>query len=58
MKKLNRTKEELAEMNRIRRKKYYKNHKEEESKKNLKRYYGNKVVTDGETSFTSSVNNT
>ncbi len=48
-KKLNKTKEELDEMNRIRRNRYYENHKEEESKKNLKRYHSKKKLTDGDT---------
>lgn len=49
---LNRTKEELDEMNRIRRNRHYKNHQEEEKKKSLKRYYKKKsTITDGEKPF-------
>ena len=41
-KKLNRTKEKLDEMNKIRRNRYYNNHKKEERKKSLNQYYENK----------------
>ena len=34
-------------MNRIRRNRYYENHKEKEKKKNLKRYYDNKKLANG-----------
>ena len=42
-KKLHRTKEELDEMNRIRRMDYYNKHKEEENEKSLNRYYNKKL---------------
>lgn len=38
-KKLNRTKEELDELNRIRLKRYYEKHRDEVKQRNLKRYY-------------------
>lgn len=50
-KKLNRTKEELDEMNRIRRKRHYENHKEEERDKSLQRYYDKKKLSDGDKLF-------
>lgn len=53
-KKLNRTKEELDEMNRIRRNRYYENHKEEENKKNLKRYYDNKKLSNNDKPYGKS----
>lgn len=52
--KLNRTPEELAEMNRQRRNRYYESHKEEESSKNLARYHSKKVLSDGNAEFTCS----
>lgn len=52
-KRLNRTKEELDEMNRIRRNRYYDNHSNEEKKKSLDRYYKKKrEVSNGEVPFT------
>ena len=41
-KKLNRTKEELNELNRIRLRRYYENHKDEVKQRNLKRYFDSK----------------
>lgn len=50
--KINRTPEELAEMNRERRNRYYQSHKDEESSKNLNRYHSKKVLSDGDAEFT------
>lgn len=52
--KLNRTPEELAEMNRQRRNRYYESHKEEESSKNLARYHSKKVLSGGDMPLTGS----
>jgi hypothetical protein len=41
-KKLNRTKEELDELNRIRLRRYYERHKDEVKQRNLKRYFESK----------------
>lgn len=51
MKKLNKTKEELAEMNRIRVKRHYDNHQEEEQKRCLKKYHDKKKLSDGDKPF-------
>ena len=54
-KRLNRSKEELDKMNRIRRNRYYENHKNEEQKKSLERYHKRRLnISDGETLFTMS----
>lgn len=49
-----RSKEELAEMNRVRRNRYYDKHKEEESAKNLARYYEDKKLSNGDMPYSSS----
>jgi hypothetical protein len=52
------TKEELDEMNRKRRKKSYEKHKEEEKSKSLDRYYKKKLnvsITDGDKPFISKI---
>jgi len=53
-KKLNRTKEELAKMNQERRNRFYENHKEEERKKSLKRYYDKKRLSEGDKEYGKS----
>jgi len=53
-KKLNRTKEELNEMNKKRRSRHYYNHQEEEQKKSLQRYYDNKKLSDGDKPYGKS----
>lgn len=52
--KMNRSREELAEMNRERRNRYYELHRKEESAKNLERYYSKKVLSDGDLLLSSS----
>ena len=54
-KKLNKTKEELNEMNRIRRNRYYEKHKEEEKEKSLDRYYKSKQISYPNFPFSSSM---
>lgn len=49
--KLNRTKEELNEMNRIRRNRHYYSHQEEEQKKSLQRYHDKKKLSDCDKPF-------
>ena len=46
-----RTEEELAEMNRVRQKRYYDKHREKEQRRNLKKYYDNKKLSDGDRPF-------
>lgn len=55
-KKLHRTKEELDEMNRIRRNRHYENHQEDEKEKSLQRYHDNKKISNADTPFSSSIN--
>jgi hypothetical protein len=56
MKKLNRTKEELDEMNRIRRNRSYEKHKDIECEKSRLRYYNRRKLIGGEIPFTGSLN--
>ena len=51
-KQLNRSKEELDEMNRIRRNRHYENHKKEERIKSLDRYHKRRLnISNGESTF-------